>query len=173
LALTCGARSTVNVDQSMVNTGLVQTRLVGLDSGRADPDTWQAVALPRRSRGPPLGLVHKQGLRWAQALVYGGLRLLPVNRVHPSPLSVWSACTGCMCVWLARGSLCFHLRRVPASDVLTGVVLRRRWHPIKVGESFPRQWRARWWCLGGSRGSLGHWPQRSVAWARRCTGMAW
>jgi hypothetical protein len=52
--------------------------------GRTGPDTWQAVALPCRSRGPPLGLVHKHGLRWAQALVYGGLRLLPVNRVHPS-----------------------------------------------------------------------------------------
>jgi hypothetical protein len=94
--------------------------------GRAGPNTWQAVALPCRSRGPPLGLVHKHGLRWAQALVYGGQRLLPVNRVHPSPLSLWSACTGCMCMWLARGSLCFHLRHVPAGDVLAGVVLRRR-----------------------------------------------
>jgi hypothetical protein len=56
----------------------------GLGLGRSGLDTWQVVALPHRSRGPTLGLVHKHGLRWAQELVYGGLRLLLVNRVHPS-----------------------------------------------------------------------------------------
>jgi hypothetical protein len=127
--------------------------------GRAGSDTWQAMVLPRHSRGLLLGLVHKLGLRWTRALVHGGPRLLPVNRVHPSPLSLWSACTGCMCEWLVRGSLCFHLRHVPAGVVLTGVVLRRRGHPIKVGKSFPRRWRARWWCLGSNRGSLERWPR--------------
>ena len=62
MSLTCGARSTVNIDRSMVNMDQVRTGSVGpgygLDLGRAGPDTWHAVALPHRSHGPPLGFVH-------------------------------------------------------------------------------------------------------------------
>ena len=34
-------------------------------------------------------------------------------------------------------ALCFHPRRAPTGGVLTGVILRRRWRPIKVGKDSP------------------------------------
>ena len=92
-----------------------------------------------------------------------------MDRVHPLSLLAWLTCTESRRVRSARGGLCFHLRRAPAGDVLADVILRWRWHPIKVGESFPRPWRTRWWCLGGGRGSPGHWPWRSAAWSWRCS----
>ena len=57
--LTCGTRATVLVDQSTANMGQVLNWPVqgwiwaGL--GRADPDTWHAVMLPRHGRGLLLG----------------------------------------------------------------------------------------------------------------------
>ena len=100
---TCGARSTVNVDRSTVNTDRVQTGLVGpgygLDLGRAGPDTWRAVALPRHSHGPLLG---SDSQRWLtvdqEALVYGPKTGSTVDQVHYSLLGhgprALGSCTG-------------------------------------------------------------------------------
>ena len=52
--LTCGARSTVNIDRSMVNTCRVQT---GPWWAQVRPNTWRAVAQPRHSHGLLLGFV--------------------------------------------------------------------------------------------------------------------
>ena len=72
----------------------------GFGLGRAGPDTWQAVALPRHGRGPLLGFVHSSrawawlmvdqevlvhgpqiGLRWTEStLLLSGAVL--VHRVH-------------------------------------------------------------------------------------------
>ena len=136
--------------------------------GRAGPDTWHAVALPRRCHGPPLGLVHRHGPQWTQALVYGGPRLLPVNRVHPSFLlsvvyvyRVQARAAG------EEGFLCFPPSVFPPVVCSPMSLPQRRWRPIEVGKSFARPWRTQWWGLGGDWGFLGHWPRWSVA--RRCS----
>ena len=109
------------------------------------------------------------GSRWTQVHGPWTVGRSTVDRVHPLSLLAWLTCTKSKRVRSARGGLCFHPRCAPASDMLASVILRWRWHPIKVGESFPRPWRTRWWCLGGGQGSLGHWPRRSVAWSWRCS----
>ena len=103
MTLTCGARSTVNIDRSTVNTDRVRTGPVGpgygLNLGRAGPDTWRAVALPRHSHGPLLG---SDSQRWLtvdqEALVYGPKTGSMVDQVHPS--SYWlslRAPSSCVC----------------------------------------------------------------------------
>ena len=100
---------------------------------------WHAVALPRRSQGPPLGFVHSSahtawltvnwcsrsmdrrlGLRWTEST------LLPSSLVHVHRVQA--------CVAGEKGFLCFLPRRAPAGGVLTGELLRRRWRPIEVGK---------------------------------------
>ena len=180
MPLTCGARSTVNVDRSTVNfdrstvnTDQVRTGPIGpgygLDLGWAQPTMWHAVAQPRHDLGPPLGC----GL-WL--VVHGGIRSAgpwtagrsTVDRVHPLSLLAWLTCTESRRVRSARGGLCFRPRRAPTGDMVAGAILRRRWRSIKVGKNFPRPWRTRWWGLGGGRGFPERRPRRSVAWSWRC-----
>ena len=98
VSLTGGARSTVSVDQSTVNTGRVRTGPVGLRVGPvwAGPDTWHAVTWPRHGRGLVLGcgprlrstvdqllLVHgpRTGLRWTKSTrcLSGVVQVYPVH----------------------------------------------------------------------------------------------
>ena len=109
------------------------------------------------------------GSRWTQVHGPWTVDRSMVDRVHPLFLLAWLTCTESRRVRSVRGGLCFHPRRAPAGDMLTGVILRRRWHPIKEGESFSRPWRTRWWCLGGGRGSPGRCPRWSAAWSWRCS----
>ena len=91
MPLTCGARSTVNVDQSTVNMDWVSNGLRRASGwagqGRAGPDTCQAVALPRHGRGPLLGFVHSSRA-WAWltvdqvVLVHGPKAGSLVDQVH-------------------------------------------------------------------------------------------
>ena len=145
--LTCGARSTVNIDRSTVNQVGPQLGFggpgYGLDLGRAGSDMWQAMALPHRSHGPPLGFVHHSAHtawltvnscsrsmdRW---LVFGG----------PSPpffLLAWFMCTGCRRVWPARkdssASLPGMFPSVACSPVSfhSGVGVQLRWGKASSG----------------------------------------
>ena len=99
--LTFWTRSTVNIDQSTVNTAGSQT---GFGLGRSRPGRAKHVACydaatswPWASTGP-WSMAHAP--RWTDVPVYGGPRLLPVSRVHPSPLCLWFTCTGFMHGWL-------------------------------------------------------------------------
>ena len=158
MPLTCGARSTVNIDQSMVNTAGSQT---GFGLGRSGPGRARHVACcdaatsrPWASTGP-WSTTH--GPWWTDAPVYGGPRLLPVSRVHPSLLCLWFTCTGFMHGWPARGVFpCFSCGSAPASGELAGQPPWRCWCPIGEGKGFPRLRRLRWWGLGGDRGSPRH-----------------
>ena len=86
--LTCGARSTVNVDQFNGQHGLSLKRApAALGLGRSGPDMWQAMALPRHGRGPLLGFVHSSRA-WAWltvdqvVLVHGPKAGSLVDQVH-------------------------------------------------------------------------------------------
>jgi hypothetical protein len=111
--------------------------------GRAGSDTWQAMVLPRRSRGLLLGLVHKLGLRWTRALVHGGPRLLPVNRVRPSPLSLCGprAPGACVSGWRgeASASISGVFPPVLCSPMWSydGAVIQLRWGKASPGDGEP------------------------------------
>ena len=147
----------VNVDQSTVNMDWVSNGLrrasgwAGL--GRAGPDTWQAVALPRHGRGPLLGFVHSLrawawlmvdqevlvhgpqiDLRWTEStLLLSGAVL--VHRVHSRVVGEGKF------PLLPPGVF-------PPEANLVGEPFRRRWHPIEEGKSSPTPWRLRWWGRG-------------------------
>ena len=137
----------VSMTSSML-TGQRATRLgldwvlVGLDGARfglgsahhvaccgaATSRPWASTGLWSTARGP----------RWTHAPVYGGPPLLPVNRVHTSPLTLVSTCTGCLRMGPARGIplfllwLCFRRWRAPDEPPWW------RWCPIREGKGFPR-----------------------------------
>ena len=171
MTLTCGARSTVNIDRSTVNQ-------VGPRLGFGGPGLGWIWARLARTHGK-LWRCHviAMGSHWASSTMWPTLcgpwwtqvhgpwtvGRPTVDRVHRLFLSAQLTCTECRRMRPAREGLYFCPRRAPTGDVLAGVTLRRRWHPIKVGESFPRPWQTRWWCLGGGQGFPGHWPRRSAA----------
>ena len=168
MPLTCGARSTVNVDQLTVNTDWVSNGLrrpsgwAGL--GRAGPDMWQAVALPRHGRGPLLGFIHSSRA-WAwltvdQVVLVNGPKVgSPVDQVHRHLPRLGSCAPGAR----LRCSTCPFSsvlpRRASASDVLTSELPQRLKHPIEVGKSLPMPWRLQWWSQGDGWGILSHWSR--------------
>ena len=115
MPLTCGARSTVNVDRSMVNTGRVQTRPVGPGYGLGF--------------GPPCGMLWRchvvaKGLHWAS--------------VHRSAHTTWL-----MVDWCSRSmDRRLGLRWTESISLSLGMVYVHRVHVRLVGEgnssaSFP------------------------------------
>jgi len=140
VSLTCGARSTVIVDQSTINTAGSQT---GFGLGRSGPGRAGHVACcdaatsrPWASTGP-WSMTH--GPRWTDAPVYGGPRLLLVNRVHPPLLYLWFTCTRFTCGWPARGCSpvflprwCSCRRRADCESSW------RCWCPIGEGKRLPQ-----------------------------------
>ena len=105
VSLTCGARSTVSIDQSTVNTGWVLAGPVVLRVG----PVW---AGPGQTRGR-LWHSHVTAMGPYWAVVYGGRKFTVhgakagsmVDQVHLSSLSLWFTCTGCMGMWPARGGV--------------------------------------------------------------------
>ena len=165
MSLTCGARSSGDVDWSTINMGRVSN---GLWWARVGP-VW---AGPTRTRGM-LWCCHvvAKGLYWA--MVYGsrstvdacaGLRwtestLLLSSAVHVHRVQARTA---------GEGSLpCFSRGCAPAGDVLAGEPPWRRWCPIGEGKGFPRPRRSGCWGLSGGRGLPGRWPRRLAA--RQCS----
>jgi hypothetical protein len=104
VSLTCGARSTVNIDRSTVNSGRVQLGRLGWIRVGLWLATWQAVALPCRSRGPQLGC-------GPCLVVHGGpgdaspwtADRTTVDQVHPLFSQARSTYTGCTRGWPTRG----------------------------------------------------------------------
>ena len=119
---------------------------------------------------------------WSTGVVYGGRKFTVhgpkagsmVDQVHPSPLSLWSTCTGCMGMWPARGGVSpvsYH-GGAPAGGELTvsprggaGVRLGRGKASLGHGD-----------CVSGvkvaARASPRCWPRRAAARAPPAAKMA-
>ena len=132
--------------------------------GWADPDTWHAMALPRRGRGLLLGcgpqawstvdassrsMDLRQGPWWTKSIPL-------LSLCGPRAPGAW-ACGRREEFPLLPLPAYSRQRRAP------GEPCQRCWRPIEVGKGLARPRRTRWWGLGDCQGFLQLWPRWSAA----------